>query len=500
MYESYMTTIICVIMVVFSIACIVVIIFISFSHSKHEKAAQKKRRAATDVIGEEPSDTDRDEVAALSRPPACSQPMYFRCLNNSDYGRGEWVFVLRDHGQSGSCRRWQPDSVCARDSPAHFRKRQDCVRTCEGLIDRYVYGEERLGHQTQLGASAPSRWSRGRCQHHDRDAGRGLRTPLAPRDHSATGVSRGAGVPQVPGERDPPSDAASRGVAGGRPPEEGAPALVLPARSFRLPRVDAGDSLPARLQGALRQPRGVPGRLRRSHQIEEEDREEAAMEGDCALPKKEKQPVYHLVWGALRRMKESQSWARIGSLLREEKMGHERPSETPVSFLICMAASAFLATLLLVASMAYFRQRYSQPVCSAPRFRKCDAPQEQPKPHWRERPSLQWYYLNTSFGQHCLQWSADTLPCLNGSRLHFASLEECRQECETAVPGRWCDATVYEGMVDCGLKRTGGEAVVNGSLWWYYDVLLGSCHDWTDICIEPWKNSLDQCAADCLLM
>ncbi|KAK8781351.1 hypothetical protein V5799_017310, partial [Amblyomma americanum] len=69
-----------------------------------------------------------------------------------------------------------------------------------------------------------------------------------------------------------------------------------------------------------------------------------------------------------------------------------------------------------------------------------------------------------------------------------------------AVPGRWCDATVYEGMVDCGLKRTGGEAVVNGSLWWYYDVLLGSCHDWTDICIEPWKNSLDQCAADCLLM
>ncbi|KAK8781349.1 hypothetical protein V5799_017308, partial [Amblyomma americanum] len=58
------------------------------------------------------------------------------------------------------------------------------------LIDRYVYGEERLGHQTQLGASAPSWRGRGRCQHHDRDAGRGLRTPLAPRDHSATGSPR----------------------------------------------------------------------------------------------------------------------------------------------------------------------------------------------------------------------------------------------------------------------------------------------------------------------
>ncbi|KAK8781350.1 hypothetical protein V5799_017309 [Amblyomma americanum] len=66
--------------------------------------------------------------------------MYFRCLNNSDYERGEWVFVLRDHGQSGSCRRWQPDSVCARDSPAHFRKRQDCVRTCEARRDKRCLG------------------------------------------------------------------------------------------------------------------------------------------------------------------------------------------------------------------------------------------------------------------------------------------------------------------------------------------------------------------------
>ncbi|KAH7940545.1 hypothetical protein HPB49_001742 [Dermacentor silvarum] len=66
--------------------------------------------------------------------------MYFRCLNGSDYDRGEWIFVQRGRDSpqpgQGSCRRWQPDRVCARDSPAHFRKRRDCVQTCEVRRDK----------------------------------------------------------------------------------------------------------------------------------------------------------------------------------------------------------------------------------------------------------------------------------------------------------------------------------------------------------------------------
>ncbi|KAH6926346.1 hypothetical protein HPB50_017526 [Hyalomma asiaticum] len=61
--------------------------------------------------------------------------MYFRCLNSSDYDRGEVIFVKRDASSPqpgpGSCRTWHPDKVCARDSPAHFRKRRDCVNACE---------------------------------------------------------------------------------------------------------------------------------------------------------------------------------------------------------------------------------------------------------------------------------------------------------------------------------------------------------------------------------
>ncbi|KAL1436753.1 hypothetical protein MTO96_049301 [Rhipicephalus appendiculatus] len=80
--------------------------------------------------------------------------MYFRCLNSSDYDRGEVIFVQRDAGSRqpgpGSCRPWHPEKVCARDSPAHFRKRRDCVQTCERTVDRLVYGEERLGHQTEI--------------------------------------------------------------------------------------------------------------------------------------------------------------------------------------------------------------------------------------------------------------------------------------------------------------------------------------------------------------
>ncbi|KAH9376224.1 hypothetical protein HPB48_019521 [Haemaphysalis longicornis] len=61
--------------------------------------------------------------------------MYFRCLNNSDYNRGQYIFVARDEDSSepgpGSCKKWQPDKVCAKDSAAHFRKEQECVKTCE---------------------------------------------------------------------------------------------------------------------------------------------------------------------------------------------------------------------------------------------------------------------------------------------------------------------------------------------------------------------------------
>nr|XP_037275561.1 uncharacterized protein LOC119168260 [Rhipicephalus microplus] len=112
MYESYMRRIVCVIMSVFSVICVVVILYIALTHTHQHKS--------------------------------CSQPMYFRCLNSSDYDRGEVIFVQRDAGSRqpgpGSCRPWHPDKVCARDSQAHFRKRRDCVQTCELRRDKRCLG------------------------------------------------------------------------------------------------------------------------------------------------------------------------------------------------------------------------------------------------------------------------------------------------------------------------------------------------------------------------
>ncbi|CAN7942069.1 unnamed protein product [Ixodes hexagonus] len=65
--------------------------------------------------------------------PNCDRPMYFRCLDGSEYDRGEWVFV-KSPGKTrhrGVCRRWRPDSLCLSRSNAHFRKRTTCVASCE---------------------------------------------------------------------------------------------------------------------------------------------------------------------------------------------------------------------------------------------------------------------------------------------------------------------------------------------------------------------------------
>ncbi|KAG0410153.1 hypothetical protein HPB47_012735 [Ixodes persulcatus] len=76
-----------------------------------------------------------EAAMALLVHASCSQPMYFRCLNNSEYGMGDWVFVRHSHGNGplnpGSCRRWRPDALCLGKSRAHFGKRATCVTSCE---------------------------------------------------------------------------------------------------------------------------------------------------------------------------------------------------------------------------------------------------------------------------------------------------------------------------------------------------------------------------------
>ncbi|XP_075721759.1 uncharacterized protein LOC119168260 [Rhipicephalus microplus] len=103
-----------------------------------------KRRVVSTSSAAGPSKRSATRTLKSSRHPACSQPMYFRCLNGSDYDRGEVIFVQRDAGSRqpgpGSCRPWHPDKVCARDSQAHFRKRRDCVQTCELRRDKRCLG------------------------------------------------------------------------------------------------------------------------------------------------------------------------------------------------------------------------------------------------------------------------------------------------------------------------------------------------------------------------
>ncbi|XP_065303206.2 uncharacterized protein [Dermacentor albipictus] len=139
MYESYMHTIICGIMMIFSVVCVIVIAYIAVSHQKH-KSPLLKNREVTGNVTNPPSEMAARQALQSRRHPACSQPMYFRCLNGSDYDRGEWIFVQRERDSpqpgQGSCRRWQPEKVCTRDSPAHFRKRRDCVQTCELRRDK----------------------------------------------------------------------------------------------------------------------------------------------------------------------------------------------------------------------------------------------------------------------------------------------------------------------------------------------------------------------------
>ncbi|XP_077536172.1 uncharacterized protein LOC144148523 [Haemaphysalis longicornis] len=139
MYESYFRVIIYSIMGIFSVGVIIVVVFVAFNH-RHSDAEQKAHEIASTrrVIAHKESGTGRR--ATGQRNPACNHPMYFRCLNNSDYNRGQYIFVARDEDSSepgpGSCKKWQPDKVCAKDSAAHFRKEQECVKTCEKRRDK----------------------------------------------------------------------------------------------------------------------------------------------------------------------------------------------------------------------------------------------------------------------------------------------------------------------------------------------------------------------------
>ncbi|KAH7972108.1 hypothetical protein HPB52_007067 [Rhipicephalus sanguineus] len=177
----------------------------------------------------------------------------------------------------------------------------------------------------------------------------------------------------------------------------------------------------------------------------------------------------------------------------EERLGYNVSTGTPTSSTIVIAVAAFIAACMLVASVAYFVLRYWPPGCSTPNFHKCDAMQ------WGQhggRRRSQWYYIVTSFGEHCLQWNPEQVACLNMSEQHFESQADCREACEIAEPSPTCDSGVSETMVGCRDPRNAD--VVDNSHWWFYDTHLRSCQNWTDVCIDNWFSSLEQCAYMCL--